>query len=693
MADNSIIQEAIDFLRLSSEAESLNRSNALEDLRFVNGEQWPTAYQQSRTLEGRPFLTINKLDGFCRQVSNQQRQQKPRIKIHPTNGLATKKIADVLTGLCRHIEVNSNADTAYDTAFDSAVKIGWGYLRLRTDYEREDSFNQEIYIDAIDNPFSVYFDPNSTLPDGSDAERAEITTVMSKIAFRKMYPDADDGANFNQTATGDGTSEWVTKEDIRVCEYYKLELKAQTLVKLSDGSTVWKDKMPDQGVIDRLNIKIVQERPSYRKQLKWYKLTAMEVLDEKELDGCHIPIVPVYGNVVVIDGKREKYGMVRFGKDPQRMINYWETAATESIALAPKAKWIMAEGQIEGHENDWNKANLSSQAVLQHKQTDINGEPAPRPERVQPEPPPVGILQCLQQATGNLREVLGVNDPAQRIQGNVSGKALISEKQQSDNSTFHYYDNFTRSVQQVAKIILGWVPTTYDMERMIRIIGEDGKPDLITINEKQTTAEGEIINNNLKVGSYDVVMDIGPGYNSKRQEAVEAMAPMMQNEELMQKVGDLFFRNMDFPGSEVIADRLAAANPLAQIDEKLDIPPAVQIKLKQQEQTIQKMQQALQAADQEIKTRQGIEQMKQDGATRRTLMQEHGKAHSDEIWAAEERHDTNVKEQTSIHETTMKAISAADIEELKGHFALIIAKMSKADADKENGYDKESQEN
>ena len=183
-----IIDEAKKFLRFCNDADTMNRQEALEDLKFASGgDQWPVDLQNSRNLESRPVLTINKLDGYCRQVTNQQRQQRPRIKCQGMNNETDAKMAEIITGICRHVEVNSNADHAYDTAFDFAVRMGWGYWRVTTDYVRPDSFDQEIYIKPIDNPFTVYFDPNSVAPDGSDAEKCLITVVMTKENFRKKF--------------------------------------------------------------------------------------------------------------------------------------------------------------------------------------------------------------------------------------------------------------------------------------------------------------------------------------------------------------------------------------------------------------------------------------------------------------------------------------------------------------------------
>jgi len=654
--DRKIIDEAIRFMAERAEVESEYRAEAQKAIRFVFGEQWPSEMQRQREIEWRPCLTINKLAGFCRQVSNQQRQQRPRIGIHPTGGGSTKKIADVIKGICRHVEVNSNADTAYDTAFDLAVKAGRGYWRLRTDFIDEKSFDQDIYIDRVENPFSVYMDGNE--PDGCDAEQCLITDTMTKAAFKRQYPKADDGSAFLRTATGD-VVDWITKEETRVAEYFRLRLDPATLVMLSDRSIAWKDELPAD--LEQYGLAIVTERKSFRRSVEWFKLTAMEILDRRTFPGRYIPVVPVYGNVEIVDGKRRIYGMVKDGMDPQRMVNYWETAATESIALAPKAKWMIAEGQDEGHEQEWATANLSARPVLRYKQTDVDGQPAPPPTRVQPEAPPVGILQALQVASGNLREVLGVVDPAMRVTGNVSGKALNAEKQQSDNSNFHFYDNLTRSMAHTGKIIVGLVPYIYDTPgRVQRIIGDDGKPDVITLNDRQTTAEGEVIKNDVTVGGYDVVMDTGPGYNSKRQEAVDAIAPLMNNQELMGAVGDLYFRNSDFPGAEVIADRLASMNPLAQLDEKSDVPPAAQVRLKQSEQQIKMLTERLQAAEQEIKMRSEIERMKQEGETQREHMRQTVRAHDVESVTATRRHDVETK-----------ALSAQNVAEINGLVKLL----------------------
>jgi hypothetical protein len=654
----------------------MNRQEALEDLKFGAGDQWPVTLQNSRNLESRPCITVNKVDNYCRQVSNQQRQQRPRIKVHATNTHEDMVDAQTISGIIRHIEVNSNADHAYDNAFEYAVRMGWGYVRVRTDYISEDSFDQEIYIDPVDNPFTVYFDPNSVAPDGSDADRCLITTMMLKEEFRKLYPDADDGGtSFTQRGTGDSQSEWITKEDIRLAEYYYTVREKATLYLLSDGSSTFADDKDFFKRLDAFGITVVDKRDSFKKTIKYCKMTAVEVLEERDWAGKYIPIVPVYGRHIVIGDKRKKFGMIRYAKDPQRMYNFWQTAITEGVALAPKAKWLIAEGQDEGHENDWANANIKSFPVLRYKQTDIDGRPAPVPSRLQPEPPQAGIMAAAMGVDNDIKNIMGVFDPAQLGQGNISGKALNGQQQQVDLTNFDYYDNLTRSISHIGKICLDLIPKIYDTERVMRIIGDDGKPELLTINQRDSV---DHVLNDISVGQYDVVMETGPGYNSKRQEAVDNMLPLLSAApELMQVAGDLVFRNMDWPGADIIADRLAAANPMAQIDDKSKVPPQVQMQLAMSQKQIQELTQAIQARDLMLQNRMDVEQLKQDSETKRTLMKETGRANEAELREQSDRAEMQMRVDGQANDTVINSQTRLEIERMKAEIAMLLATMHK----------------
>jgi len=668
MEYDSRIDEAKQFLRLCGDVDSNNRAEALDDVRFAAGDQWPVDVQNSRVLEARPCLTINKIDAYIRQICNQQRQQRPRIKVHGMNNESDAKLAEILTGVCRHIETQSNADNAYDTAFEYAVKMGWGYFRVTTDYVSDDSFEQEIYIRPIDNPFTVYFDPNSQLPDGSDAERCLITTVISKRNFKVLYPWAEVDQGFSSRGTGDTNSEWVMKEDIRIAEYFYTVKEPAVLYYLSDGTSLYEDEYKKvKKLLEAANIEVLDKRDSYKKKIKWCKLTAMQILEEGDWAGKFIPIIPVYGQQVIVDSKHKKFGLVRMAKDPQRMYNYWATSLTETVALAPKAKWILAEGQDEGHENEWAMANIKASPYLRYKQTDTEGRMAPPPTRQAPEQPPTGVMAALSGMNADLQAVVGIYDPSQLPQGNQSGKAIQGQQQQVDMVNYHYYDNLTRSIAYCGRIILDLIPKIYDTERVLRIIGDDGKPELVTLNQRSVDEQGvEKILNDVSVGKYDVVMDTGPGYSSKRQEAVEAMTGLFAADpQLIQVAGDLFVRNMDFPGADIIADRLAASNPMAQIDDKSPVPPQVQMQVKNMQSQLQQAQQTIQQLQLDIKHNSSVKQMQEDAETKRELMRQTAKAHDIEMRDSAKQTDTVINNQTKL-----------EIEHLKANLALVLAHLN-----------------
>jgi hypothetical protein len=667
---DSVTQEAVEFFRRSEDFASHYKQESLDDLRFSYGNQWPAEMQNQRHLDGRPWFTINEVDAFVRNVVNQMRQQRPRIKAHGVNNSSDEKIAEIITGITRHIEELSDASNAYDTAGEFAVRQGWGYWRLRADYVDDDSFDQDIRIEPIWNPYSVAFDPYSHAPDGADQTQCLISDTVSKDEFRRMYPTADE-ENFSLRAVGDTTGEWLSKDSIRLAEYFRIDQERHKLVHLSDGSAWWSDELPDAGLLERAGIQVKGDRMSRRKKVCWYKITAVQTLEERILPGKYIPVVPVYGANLVIDGKVQRFGMVRMAKDPQRILNYTKTSIIETVALAPKAKYVAAEDAVENTLDEWQKANVSAIPVLRYKHRDDAGNEIPMPQRQAPEPPPAGWLAASQEAHDALQRVLGMWDPAMRTDGPMSGKALNAEQQQSDMSNFHFYDNLTRSIKHTGRIILGWVPTYYGKRRVLRIIGADGKPDLVTINDDQAVGK---IENDLTIGQYDVVMETGPGYNSKRQEAAAALGDLVKAyPPLMQVAGDLLMRNLDFPNAEIIADRLAASNPLAQIDDKSDIPPRAQMMIKQLQQQLQQAGQAMQQAGMVQKFRADVEGQKDAADLHKTMLVESEKTKREQMWAQVEMAKETLEDRTWQHDIAMRETGKLGAAEIDGIVKLLLA--------------------
>lgn len=625
--DAKILSEARARFSLAEEAEAENRRLALEDLKFRAGEQWDEKIRVDRDLDGRPCLTINKIPQFIQQVTNDQRQNRPSIKVHPVDDQGDPETAEVMQGLIRHIEYNSNADVAYDTAFDGAVTGGFGYFRFLTAYASPTSFEQEILIKRIRNHFSVMLDPYSKEPDGSDANWGFIFDDISRDEYRVQFPDSKAASQEGWDLLGDQAPGWKSANGCRVAEYFYKEWRQDTLVLLSNLETALKSELPEilpQGVT------VIQERPTQVPVIRWCKINGLEILEKTDWLGKYIPIVPVYGQELDVNGERVLEGVVRNAKDPARMYNYWASAETEAIALAPRAPFIAAEGQLEGYEQEWATANRRNHSVLTYKATNVAGTLIGPPQRNAFEPAVQAITQARMLASDDLKATTGIYDASLGGRSNeTSGVAIQKRNIQAQTSNFHFIDNLTRSLRHAGRIAIDLIPKVYDTARAARIIGEDGEQKIVKLN--QPTGEmgknGKELIYQLDSGKYDVTVTTGPSYASKRQEAVSSMLEVTRAvPQLMQVAGDLMVKNMDWPGAQEIADRLKKALPpgLAEDpnEKKQPIPPQVQAQMQQMggliEQLTAKLNEAQDQIQQkriELESKERIEMAKLDTQT------------------------------------------------------------------------------
>lgn len=590
-------------------AESENRKSGLDDRMFKIGQQWPTEIQAQRNLDKRPCLTVNKLPTFIRQVVNDQRQNRPSINISPAGDRGDVEVAKMFRGLIRFIERDCVADIAYDTAFDDAVTMGWGYWRVTLEWESPDSFNCVLVIKQVRNPFSVYLDPAHVDPTGADAKWAFVTQMMPKTEFKEKYPDATE-MPYSDGGIGDKVNAWQTKDEIRIAEYYEIEYNPRTLIKLSNGHVGWEDELDDitRGYLKRGKLHIIDERESQVPTVKWYKVTAVDVLKEEEWIGTTIPIVKVIGNATDVEGKLKLSGLIRDAKDPQRAKNYWTTAMTEIIALQPKAPWVMEEGQGEGHEDEFKNSNVKNIPVLYYKGTSIGGTQAPPPQRQPMAGIPAGIMTAMQSAEQDIMGTTGIRFDATMNERMIdeSGKAIRELRRSGDIGAFHYVDNLARSLRRTGEILVEAIPLVYDEERVITILREDDKEEQVKIDPSLPRPSGEERRPDGKIrklfnptyGKYGVTVDVGPSYATKRIEASENMMAFMKAlPQTAALVADLFAAAQDWPGAEQIAARLAKTIPpnLMQPEMK-DVPPQVQAILSSQENSIKQLTEQLRAA-------------------------------------------------------------------------------------------------
>lgn len=584
-------------------AEGDNRKKALEDIKFINGDQWPADVASQRNTDKRPCLTFNKLKTFVHQVTNAQRENRPAINISPVGDQSDVKAAKMYSGLIRAIERDSSADIAYDTAFWNAVANGYGYWRVVTEYEADDSFNQNIIIRRVRNPFTVYLDPDCMEPEGSDGQYGFVTEMIPNEEYKEKYPDAQ-LISWNPSGPGDTFKEWVTKDSVRVAEYYEIEHEMADLVHLDNGHTGWKDDLSDEikAQIEAGTITIQDERKSEKQTTKWYLLTAFEILDRTDVptDGL-IPLVRIIGDEIDEQGKVTYSGIVRDAKDPQRMYNYWKTTEAEIVALQPKAPFIMEEGQVEGHEPMWKQANTKAFPYLLYKGTNVGGKPAPPPQRQPMMAPPQAVLQAIQGAAQDMMAVTGIRfdaTVAERLH-DESGKAIREIRRSGDIGSFHYADNLARGLKYTGRIIIKMIPKVMDTTRVLTILREDGKDQVVRVDPHADKALGQgrdakgkslsIFNPN--IGKYGVTVTVGPSYATKRIEAADQMMQFVgKMPEMGKSIADLIAKNMDWPEADQVAARLAKMLPPNLLTPDMDgVDPQIQAMLQSSQMQIKQL--------------------------------------------------------------------------------------------------------
>jgi hypothetical protein len=568
-------------LNIAISALSDSREDELDDLRFYAGSpdnawQWPSdvlatrGAVQGQTINARPTLTINKLPQHVHQVTNDQRQNRPSGKVIPADDKADVEVAEIFNGVVRHIQYISDADVAYDTACENQVAYGEGYIRILTEYCDEDSFEQDIKIARIRNSFSVYMDPLIQDPTGADAKWCFITEDITREEYEYLYPDAAPISTIQSLGVGDQEiSQWIGEYTVRIAEYFYIECKKKNLHLYPNGASVF-EGTPEDKEMRVIYGKPVRVRESEMRKIMWCKTNGYEVLEEREWAGKWIPVVRVVGNEFEVEGRLYVSGLVRNAKDAQRMYNYWVSQEAEMLALAPKAPFIGYGGQFEGYEMQWKTANTNNWPYLEVNPdvTDGNGSVLPLPQRAAPPLAQTGLIQAKMGAADDIKSATGQYNASLGQQSNErSGKAILARQREADVGTYHYVDNLARAVRHVTRQLVDLIPKIYDTQRIARIIGEDGETSMVKIDPEQPEPvrklqdqNGIVIEKiyNPSVGKYDVVVTTGPGYATKRQEALEAMAQLLQgNPQLWQVAGDLFVKNMDWPGAQEMAKRFA----------------------------------------------------------------------------------------------------------------------------------------
>jgi hypothetical protein len=566
-SDAEILEEARKRASEANIAWQETFDNAEDDELFISGVQWDVASLRDRENEGRPSLVINQLQQYVSRVAGAQKKQVQEIKISPTESSSKEptiktvggndlQVSKVLEGVVRNIQSISNAPAQYKTAFRHSLG-GIGWLRVLTEYSRNDSFDLDIKIEAAQNRWSILVDPHANESDYCDMNYAFIFERMVRKEFKKRYPKGIAGELGRDSST---ELFWGDERTITVAEYFRREPIKRTLILLSSGETVYEDEVQD--VLDELlaqGITVVRKRTIDTYKIVWSKITANSILEkEREFPTTTIPIVPVLGREVNIRGKRKYQGLITQAKDPQRMLNYWQSAATERISLAPKAPYIAEAGATQGRI-EWNTANTKNWSILTYNK---GFQP---PKREAPPSMPVAEMNMAQNMQQSIQSSIGIYDASIGKAGNeTSGRAILARQSEADSGTFEFTDNLANAMRRIGILLVEMIPKVYDTERILRIKNQDGSGDFVEINKviKDEQTGKEVVINDLALGKYDVTVTTGSSYATKRIETADSMLQFMQAvPQAAQVAADLVAENMDFNNSEAIAGRLKKMLP------------------------------------------------------------------------------------------------------------------------------------
>lgn len=606
-----ILQRAQERFRFASDFESRRREQGLRDLRFRAGDQWEQWVVDQRTRLGRPCLTVNRIPQFLKQVVNDQRQNRPGVQINPVSSGADQDTAEIFEGMIRHIQTQSQADIAVDTAFEGMVTSGFGFFRVITRYvtPRTEFNDLELAIEWIPDAFSVYFDPEAMQADFSDASWAFIVSDMSRSEFKARWPKANLTSLDAFSGVGDQTTRllWLPDGNVRVAEYYFVENGEKTICKLASGIEMYLEDVQEGQIV-------FSRRQAPARIVHHLIITATEILEHETWEGSSIPIVPVLGDEVRLEGERQYVGMVRYSYDAQRMYNFAYTSLIEAMALMPKSQYIAEATQIEGFETEWTESSNRPVTVMRYHAKSLFGQALAPPQRVTGATDLAPMIAALQQSDNNLKAVFGIYDASLGARGpQESGRAILARQRESDVANFNYIDNLSRSIRHCGRILVEMIPKIYDRPgRVVHIMRMDGSMKAVMLNQPyQQQGSGPIkplgvedlkameaaqqLDSamlrfyDLRVGQYDVTVSSGPSYTTRRQEAAASMLELVKAfPQIMTVAGDQVVDQMDWPGARLIAGRLKKAlPPELQDDDGSKVPPQIQAQLQQSQVMIQ----------------------------------------------------------------------------------------------------------
>jgi hypothetical protein len=636
-----IVAEALECFECSAEAYEATRKSIIAAKNFRALNQWSEQVREQRqgapAIQGqaaqpaRPCLTIDRISGPTRQVSNMVKQSDFGFDVLP-NG-PNKDTAEVLKGWMRRVKNDAASDEPIEWAADSAAEGGIGWFRIET-FESDDDpkfpFDQDVRLVKVKNSLSVYPDPfaQTWYPRRGDTQRGPRWVIQtedfSKEEFKRRWPKAKMSPLSSFYATGDSGG-WITEESVRVADFWKVEYEEVRIVELNNGQAFEGEQIPPKAAKGDKPNDIRRERKKFVPHVMFYKVCATEILEQAECPGTRILFVPIIGEELDVDGKTVLRGVIQPAMDPQRMLNYSYSAAIESAALAPKAPFIVAEGQINNYKSQWQMSPITNYAYLTYTPVSLLGSPVPPPQRNTAEQPIQAFVQlmgaseeALKFSMNSFDFSLGNTAPNER-----SGDAIEALQSKSDFTNSSYLDNTKRAMTYAADLMLEIAPVILDRPgRVLQILGSaPGDVQHATLNQPFVPGQGPVMHptsgepvndietaqllngaakiHDLSALRFGVTVTVGRDKTTRDQEEASALGALLPHlpESTQAALTPEYIRNLDFSNSEKMAqiaerslppELQAAVNPQAG-----QLPPQVQAQMASLQQENQQLKQVI----------------------------------------------------------------------------------------------------
>lgn len=557
-----------------------------DDVNFVIRDQWTAVERSEFTRLFKPAMTFNKLYDSVKKIAGEQRKNKPDLIVRSLTGKATQEQINLRADLVRTISYQSQNDLVYQTAFKSALMMGFGAFQIMLDYESPMSFNKSIRYDLISDPTRTVFDPTALKPHKGDGNFCARYYIFTRDEFFATYPYVTDPVSFiDPYMLLD--FQWQTRDTITVADYFVKEWFPLIIYKLSDGRVVtedeWEEVQKDfrkqkeitkdsvvERIVEKDEPKIVGKRQTQDYRIMHYRLIRNQIIDFSEWPSKQLPIIFVDGDSYYIEGRQYTKSFIHEARDAQKCVNYFGSEIAAEVKNRRREQWLGTPDNIIGYEQDWRNPELQM-GILRAKPDPKTGQ---MPTKMPAWDLSPAIMQNFQRATQDIREILGFSE-TEALQGrDISGKARRERKLEGSMSAYVYFDNMNQAVEQGGRVVNDLLPYIIGSdERKMVISKRDGKTETITLNKKQ---EGEKILNDIGLGDFDVEINTGPSFAVQRDVALEFMQETMAaNPQVFPLIADIWASQLDVQFMEQMKDRLKTLVPpevLAK-EEGKELPP------------------------------------------------------------------------------------------------------------------------